>query len=501
MTAAAQAEDRLEEHLADRLRDHLHRGGADLALEFGTDRYSWDAVGDVAAGLGRQLARLGIAQDERVGLIARSRPSHVATVWALLALRRCGTMIYGFQSAEKIADDVRALRCPLLLIDADDWSPVIAAAARDAGSAVLLLGPMSLSPAEGFEAVSPSADRSPREGVALQMLSSGTTGRPKRIDMPMGTLAASALSAAAQLDQLTAPDQIGISIFPLCNISGLYTVVPYGLGRRPLAILERFQVKQWVELVRRHRPASADLPPAAIAMILSNDVPRDHLASIRMIRSGAAPLDPAIHDAFEERFGIPVALSYGASEFCGIVTTWTADDLARHRPEKRFSAGRPITGVAIRVVDSTGGAELPPGESGLLEVRAERVGPDWIRTNDLVDIDDDGFLWFRGRADDAIMRGGFKIVPADVETVLRLHPSIRDAAVVGLPDGRLGAVPAALVELRRSDGDIDEAAVREWSRRHLAAFQIPAVVRFVDALPRTPSMKVSREAVKAMLAG
>jgi len=502
MTSTAAAAMPGNESMAATLTRVLSSGGEGLAITFGERRYSWRAVGALAAALRDSLASLGVALHERVGIVARSRPSHVAAVWGLLAAERCATMIYGFQLAAKIAEDIVDLRAPLLLVDREDWSPTLAQAARAAGSAVLLLDEMSLAAPDGFNEIGPSADRACLPNVALQTLSSGTTGKPKRIDLAAATVATAARTAARQLEELAGPSATPtptISIFPLCNISGLYTVIPHGLIGRPIDMLEKFQLEPWLELVRRHRPLGADLPTAAISMILAAEVAPEDLASLELVRSGASPLDPALHAAFEERYGTRIVLSYGASEFCGIVTTWTPEDIARFHSERRFSCGRAISGVAIRTRDAETGELLGPNRAGLLEVRVDRVGPEWIRTNDLVAIDDDGFVWFKGRADGAIMRGGFKIVPDTIEAALRRHPSIADAIVVGLTDARLGAVPAALVQPAPRGPAPSEAEVLAWARDHLAAFQVPVRVRVVAELPRTPSLKLSREGARLLL--
>jgi acyl-CoA synthetase (AMP-forming)/AMP-acid ligase II len=490
------------ESLAATLSRVLSSGSEELAIAFGDRRHSWRAVGALASQLRDSLDSLGVAQHARVGIVARSRPSHVAAVWGLLAAERCATMIYGFQAPGRIAEDIADLRAPLLLIDREDWAAPLAEAARAAGSAVLLLDEMSLAAPDGFGAIGPAANRAGLPGIALQTLSSGTTGKPKRIDLTATTVANAARAAAHQLKGLaghSATPPPTISIFPLCNISGLYSVIPHGLIGRPIAMLEKFALDPWVDLVRRYRPLGADLPPAAIAMILAAEVPPEDLASLGLVRSGAAPLDPALHAEFEARYGTRIVLSYGASEFCGIVTTWTPDDIARFHPERRFSAGRAIAGVAIRTRDAETGELLGPDRTGLLEVRADRVGPDWIRTNDLVSIDADGFLWFKGRADGAIMRGGFKIVPDTVEDALRRHPAIADAIVVGLADARLGAVPAAVVQAAPGGPAPSETEVLAWAHDHLAAFQVPVRVQVVAELPRTPSMKPSRDGARLLL--
>jgi long-chain acyl-CoA synthetase len=134
----------------------------------------------------------------------------------------------------------------------------------------------------------------------------------------------------------------------------------------------------------------------------------------------------------------------------------------------------------------------------LLEVKApNQSGPDWVRTNDLAEIDADGFLFLRGRADDAIARGGFKVLPADIARVLLQHPAVQDAGVVGLPDPRLGAVPAAAVELRPGTS-VTEAQLLSFLRERLVAYQIPTQVKVVAELPRTPSLKVSQPMLREL---
>ena len=218
---------------------------------------------------------------------------------------------------------------------------------------------------------------------------------------------------------------------------------------RPFALLDRFELDQWAEAVRRHRPRAVSLVPAALRMVLHSDLTRDDLASIRAVTSGTAPLSADDADAFTEKFDIPVLTSYAATEFGGGVAGWTLADYQKHWHDKRGSVGRPSLGAQLRVVDDEG-APLGPDQAGLLEVKPGQLGPsaDWMRTTDMARIDSDGFLWILGRADQAIIRGGFKVMPDDVRTALESHPAVRGAAVVGRPDDRLGETPVAMVELR-----------------------------------------------------
>ena len=114
----------------------------------------------------------------------------------------------------------------------------------------------------------------------------------------------------------------------------------------------------------------------------------------------------------------------------------------------------------------------------------------------MAEIDDDGFLYIRGRADDAIIRGGFKILPQDVVAVLRSHGSIKQACVVGIPDQRLGEIPVAAVELAVGAEVPSEADIIAFAKSKLTSYQVPTAIKIVAEMPRTPSMKISKHAVK-----
>jgi long-chain acyl-CoA synthetase len=165
---------------------------------------------------------------------------------------------------------------------------------------------------------------------------------------------------------------------------------------------------------------------------------------------------------------------------------------------KRGSVGRALPGAALRVVDPDSGAVLAAGEAGLLEVIAPRVGPDWIRTADLAVIDADDFLWLHGRADGAIIRGGFKLLPEVIERALNAHERVADSAVAGIPDPRLGQIPVALIRLHAGGDPVDAKDLEAYLRVHLPATHIPAAWQFIEEIPRNASMKTDRRAVAAL---
>jgi long-chain acyl-CoA synthetase len=268
------------------------------------------------------------------------------------------------------------------------------------------------------------------------------------------------------------------------------------LRGQPVVLLERFTIEDWHRYILRYRPEFTGLPPSCVQLVLDANIPVEDLASIIQIGTGAAPLDPSVQKAFEDRYRIPIILSYGATEFAGPVTAMTRELHAVWGREKLGTVGRAIPGAQLRVVDPDSGARLPPGQEGLLEVISPRIGRDWIRTSDIVMIDEDGFMFHRGRADGAIIRGGFKILPESVERALMLHPNVSEAAVTAIADHRLGEVPAAAIRLKPGAQAPGFDAFEAHLRQHVLATHIPVKWLILGDIPRTPSLKADRPALR-----
>jgi acyl-coenzyme A synthetase/AMP-(fatty) acid ligase len=271
---------------------------------------------------------------------------------------------------------------------------------------------------------------------------------------------------------------------------------------RPMAILERFDVHTWAALVREHRPNVMGAPPPVVQMILDAGITPDHFDGVAAFMTSSAAIPPATIRRFEERYGIPVLLGYGATEFLNSVTGWTPELWSAYGPTKVGSVGRALPHVRLRVIDPESRCELPAGEEGILEVdppqRAGHLPAGWLRTTDRARLDADGFLWILGRADDVIVRGGFKVDLTSVEAALREHPAVAAAAVVGLPDERLGHVPGALVVLAEGDA-ADAAELLEWVRERVPPYAVPTVIQFADSIPQTPTFKPHRAEIERLL--
>jgi acyl-CoA synthetase (AMP-forming)/AMP-acid ligase II len=341
------------------------------------------------------------------------------------------------------------------------------------------------------------------------MLTSGTTGPPKRV--PLTYLTLQRVLAGAKYYESNTREELqlrrGVAVVnaPLVHLGGLFRVLQCVNDGRSFCLLERFHVGEWVDAVRRHRPRTASLVPAALRMVLDADVDPADLSSLRSVMCGTAPLAPDDADSFFQKYGVPVLVSYAATEFGGGVAGWNLADHTKWWAVKRGSVGRPHPGCELRVVDPGRGAPLPADQEGLLEVKAAQLAGDraggsggWVRTTDLARIDADGFVWIVGRADQAIIRGGFKVHPDHVKAALERDPRVRSAAVVGRPDHRLGEVPVAAVELREPAATVGEPDLLAAASALLARYELPAEIRIVDALPRTPSGKVELAAVREL---
>lgn len=485
-------------------RSTLDRPADQQALEFEHVWYSWGEVRSVGDDVARLLREAGVKDAQTIAFVPRNRPTAVAAELGMIAARFTINMVYAFQAGTGVARDVGKAGAVAVVAGEEDFSPEVLAVVREQGLAAIALGNMTARLVEGAEK---STTKIPVDtGIEPQILvhTSGTTGAPKSVGFSYDTIAkyivgqnvAHAASAATG-DQSTPPVLL---TFPLGNISGIYGLLPTVLAGKRAVLLDRFTLEQWRDYVKRYQPPMPILPPAAVSMVLDANVPKEEIACIQMIMTGAAPLDPTVQRAFEERYNVPILLSYGATEFGGPVTLMTPDDHKIFGFTKLGSVGRPFAGAKLRAVDAETGAEMAAGEEGLLEVVAPRIGDHWIRTTDIGLIDADGFLYLRGRADGAIVRGGFKLLPETIERALCLHPAIATCAVVGVADKRLGQVPAAAIQLKSGAVEPSIAELDQHLRQHVYATHIPTMWKFVAAIPKNKSLKTDAAAVRELFA-
>jgi acyl-CoA synthetase (AMP-forming)/AMP-acid ligase II len=480
------------------------------ALEIDGVWRTWGEVNEVVGRIDAVLDETGIGESMPVGVIGRNRLTHMAAILALLGRRRSVVFIHSLLPPAGLAAEIEKLKLPAVIADRDDWaSPQVIEAARKVGTLGISLSDRDaeIRLVPGLEKRGPGPHRATTPDVAVELLTSGTTGLPKRVPIPWRTVDMAMRDAKAVLDQnfraAARPDSapmIRIHYVPLGNMSGVWTLLTSVLDGSPLVVFDKFDLPRWVKTLERYRPHYIGLVPAAVKMVYDAGVPQDVLASVTVVNMGGARLDPEVQKRFEEKYQVLILSSYGATEFFGAVASWSLEDRRRYGNSKFGSTGRVRPGVNLRVIDTETGEPLPSGAVGLLEVQVERVGPEWTRTTDLASLDDEGFLFIHGRIDGAISRGGFKMLPQEIVEILCRHPHIADAAVVGVPDSRLGEVPMAAVELIPGSPRVTPAELEAFAREHLVPYKVPVRFTIVDKLPRTLSLKVSVVDVRAMFA-
>ncbi len=340
--------------------------------------------------------------------------------------------------------------------------------------------------------------------VALLQFTSGTTGPPKPVPLRHATVldlidrllaklrgakAASATSSRAPMPNLV---PLSLSLW-----AGIYQVLFAFRAGAGVVLMDRFSPKDFAALVQRHQLRSTVLPPAALTMVLHDDAVTD-LSPLKIVRSITAPLSPVQAGRFRDKFGVIVLNSYGQTELGGEVVGWSAADSREWGETKLGSVGRPLPGIDVTIVEDEVMVRTPTTAARKIDAAfLDRLTDDgWFHTGDLGWFDDDGFLWLDGRVSDMINRGGLKVFPGTVEDVLLAADGVREAAVVGVPDDRLGEVPWAFVA--SSDDGLTEDRLIAWCRERLTPYRVPVRVVFVDQLPRNDVGKVVKRELAAL---
>lgn len=473
--------------LSQRITDVLDLDPAAGAMQYDGQWCTWGRV----AGLARRIGTL--TKVRRVGVMLRNQPAHVAALLGVLEAGGTVVVINPARGDDRTRADIKALALPVIIGLADDIATLVTPAEQ---TTLVTIADLDTPPTVATGSV---ADDPGRPGVAVRMLTSGTTGPPKRVDLTYDMLARSVIGRHPERSPAPTELRRGVAIVnsPLVHVGGVFRVLLCIAEARPFVLLPKFDLHGWADAVREHQPRAVSLVPAALRMVLHSGLTREDLAGIRAVTSGTAPLSADDADAFTEKFGIPVLTSYAATEFGGGVASWSLSDHKEYWRAKRGSVGRANPGAQLRIVDEDG-KMLGPDEKGLLEVIPAQMDPDseWMRTTDLARIDADGFVWILGRADQAIIRGGFKVMPDEVRTALESHPAVLGAAVIGRPDERLGETPVAMVELRDGMTVATPADLLTFLQGRLARYEIPSEFAIVDSIPRTPSGKADLGAVR-----
>ncbi|MGH1420510.1 MAG: class I adenylate-forming enzyme family protein [Hyphomonas sp.] len=495
--------------LSDLLNGVLEIDPSADAIEFQGSWSTWADLKQTIDAIKISLDQLDLGEGARIGVMIRNHPDVVAAILSAVSVDGTMVSINHMLPEDKLRADLERLDLPVVIgIDEDFSRPGVLDTLKAAGTAVIETQPV-LKGARlraGFEKITGPNIRREQPGVIIEMLTSGTTGTPKRIPLKRDAFLQSFRSAMSYEANRKPDDpprlRSGVQILgsPLAHIGGLWHALSTVLAGRKSCVIEKFSVETWRDAIVRHRPKVAGAVPTGLRMILDANLPKEDFESLVALRTGAQPLDPSITQEFLDRYDLPVLQNYGATEFSGAVAGWSLPNFREYYASKPGSVGKFQPGVIGRVVDPETGDEMPSGDEGVLEMKARQFGngDEWLRTTDRAIIDADGFLFIKGRADNAILRGGFKVHPDDVNNVLEGHPAVREAVVVGIPDRRLGAVPVAAIILKSGAEAISADELKAYAREHLIAYQVPVKFLFVDDVPRTPSLKPALAEVRTL---
>ncbi|WEO98371.1 AMP-binding protein [Streptomyces sp. FXJ1.172] len=498
-------------------------------------RLSYREVDELSDSVAAHLAARGLERGDRVAVLLQNSPHFVL---AVLGAWKAGATVVPVNPMYKSAEVAHVLRdgeVTALVCSDRAWEAYLRDTAAESPVRIVLTGceldfqTRNDARVLGFERLPHAADaddlvtvarqggtapagRDPRPGdTALISYTSGTSGTPKGAINTHGNIMHNAERQSTGLGLPAAP--VYYALAPLFHITGM--VCQFGAclnSAGTLVLAYRFEPSLVLEAFAEHRPHYTVGPSTAyMALAAHPDATREHFASFVNISSGGAPVPPALVEGFRERFGPYIRVGYGLTECTAPCASVPPGLEAPVDPVSgTLSVGVPGADTLVRILDEQG-AEVPFGEQGEIVVRGPQVIPGYwrrpdataetfpdgeLRTGDIGFMDEQGWLYVVDRKKDMINASGFKVWPREVEDVLYTHPAVREAAVVGVPDGYRGETVKAYISLRPgAEADPDELAV--YCKERLAAYKYPRQVEILTDLPKTASGKILRRELRS----
>jgi long-chain acyl-CoA synthetase len=486
--------------LAGLLSSAAERWGGRCALVHDGQATSYSELEHSARLAASYLRRLGVGAGARVGLQLANSPIFVALYYGIL---RLGAIVVPQNPLLTPAEAEQNL------VDAGARITIASAGSERAVGAAFSSVRRVLVPDEGelefFAGLEPRSEVHPVDprDTAVILYTSGTTGRPKGAELTHANLGRNAL-AAVRMYSLVAHDVL-LGVLPLyhsygqtCTLNGSIAV-----GAR-LVLERRFVATVAAALIKQHAVTVLLGVPTMFSDLASCEASPDAFASLRLASSGGAPLPGKVLSKFQARSGAPLYEGYGLSE-----TSPIASFNGLREPRRPGTVGWPIPGTEMRIISADGGIGKP-GEVGEIAIRGHNImkgywgNPEataaaidaggWFHSADLGTIDEDGCFRVVGRLKDMIIRGGVNIYPRELEDLLHEHPDVRAAAVVGVPDARLGEEVGAAVVLE-PDATVTTDELRDWVKARVAPYKYPRHVWTLDQLPTGPTGKILKREI------
>jgi long-chain acyl-CoA synthetase len=459
-----------------------------------------DAVSNRAA---QALIGQGVRPGDTVCQVTGSRPELIIN---LFGITKCGAIYAPLNPSlteRELAVQLADCRASLVIADTElVGQKVEHAVAALPGCRVMPVAELNTQLEDGPPPASLPIDP---DSPAVLCFTSGTAGRAKGVQLSHRNILANARQV---LDRTgLKPEDRLLVVMPIFHANGLcnQVVVPF-LAGASIVLRRRFVLEEFWSAVAQYRPTYFTAVPTILSWLIEGPEPppRAQRSSLRFARTGAAPLSIEVQQRFEERFGLPVIVSYGLTEATCTVTMNppTLED------RKLGSVGKALEGVKVRVLGPDGteqpvgtvgeivtqGPSVMLGYLGLPKETAEAIPDGWLRTGDLGYVDKDGYLLLSDRKKDLIIRGGENISPREVEEALYAHATVAEAAVLGLPDPVYGEQVVAFVVLRdqsRSQAGVVEELLAHF-RQRLARFKVPAHIEVLHDMPKNALGKIAK---------
>jgi acyl-CoA synthetase (AMP-forming)/AMP-acid ligase II len=486
-------------------------------------RFTYAKINDRVNQLAHALDALGVKKGDRIGMLAVNGNHHVEAYFASAKLGGIFVPLNYRAKAEELEYMIERAEIKALLVGSRYVDLVKAIAGKLPKLQKVI--DLEAKDEEGYESL--IAGRSTDEPMAeiadddttILLFTSGTTGKPKAVPLGHDAFVVFVLENVEPAN----PDieERNILTVPLYHVAGIQAMLPAIYGGRTLIMMRQFELKEWMETVQRERATRAMLVPTMLKWIVdSPDFGRYDLSSLSVVTYGAAPMPfEVIRKAIEIMPRVQFINGYGQTESASTLTTLGPEDHRivgteeeKQKKWKRLqsSIGKPLPDVRIKIVDDEGKTLQPnmPGEIlakgprimkgywGDAQKTAQTMTTDgWLRTGDLGYVDEEGYVYLTGRADDLIIRGGENIAPEEVEEVLNGHPKIAESSVIAVPDAEFGQQPFACCVLKEGEACTPEE-VMEFCRQRIASFKRPRGVVFLKDLPRNPMGKILRKKLR-----
>ena len=493
--------------LSDIPRWHREERPEATALAFGTRTTTWAELDRRSNQVANGLRSLGVEPRDRIAVLARDDDHGVALAFGCA---KAGAVLLGLNwrlATPEIHYILEHSEATVLFVGEG--------LGVDAPDLPSLKHEISLAHADFVPWCERWGDADPllvqdADDVAVQMYTSGTTGRPKGVMLAHRSFFAVVRSMREQGDPWIGwtPEDVSLLSFPLFHIGGIWWTMTTLIAGARLVVVPSFVAEDALRLIEAHRVTKACMVPAMIQMMLNEAACGDaDTSSLTHIIYGGSPITPTCLSTAIQRFGCQFGQIYGLTETGNTaVFLWPED----HQDEDLLrAAGRPYPCVQVKVIDEAGAA-LGPNAVGEICLRspANMIGyfkneaataatliDGWVHTGDAGHMDARGYVFVSDRLKDMIISAGENIYPAEIESVIAAFPGVRECAVIGVPDDRWGEVVKAFVVMNPGDA-LDRTALSRHCRGALADFKVPRAVELIDALPRTPSGKVQKHVLR-----